>query len=123
MTSAPHVPRLAFEDIDDAIDALRARGLRLSTTRQLVLDALFAASAPLSAEEIAVRLHLVATSVYRGIPEELRTAMHGRAGWAVLGAGRSPVTAPRRFRNSTAVSESNPRSLNARPGSTSCADP
>ena len=67
MTSAPHVPRLAFRDIDDAIDALRARGLRLSTTRQLVLDALFAASAPLSAEAIAVRLHLVATSVYRNL--------------------------------------------------------
>lgn len=67
MTSAPQVPRLAFKDIDDAIDALRARGLRLSTTRQRVLDALFAASAPLSADQIAVRLHLVATSVYRNL--------------------------------------------------------
>jgi Fur family ferric uptake transcriptional regulator len=67
VTSAPHVPRLAAETIDDAIEALRARGLRLSATRQLVLDTLFAASRPLSAEQIALRLDLVATSVYRNL--------------------------------------------------------
>jgi Fur family ferric uptake transcriptional regulator len=67
VTSAPHAPRLAAENIDDAIEALRARGLRLSATRQLVLDTLFAASRPLSAEQIALRLDLVATSVYRNL--------------------------------------------------------
>lgn len=40
---------------------------------------------------------LVATSVYQGIPEDLRTGMHGRAGWAVLGAGGSPATAARHW--------------------------
>jgi len=67
MTVAPEVPRLPFSGIDDAIEALRARGLRLSTTRQLVLEALFAAAGPVSAEELAVRLALVPTSVYRNL--------------------------------------------------------
>ncbi|MHA6763407.1 ATP-binding protein [Streptacidiphilus sp. PAMC 29251] len=40
---------------------------------------------------------LVATSVYRGIPEELRTGMHGEAGWAVLAAGGSPTLAARHW--------------------------
>jgi Fur family ferric uptake transcriptional regulator len=67
MTVAPQVARLPFNDIDDAIEALRARGLRLSMTRQLVLEALFAAAGPVSAEELAVRLDLVPTSVYRNL--------------------------------------------------------
>ena len=67
MTAAPPAPALAFADIDEAIEALRARGLRLSMTRQLVLEALFAAAAPLSAETIAARLALVPTSVYRNL--------------------------------------------------------
>ena len=67
MTAAPPVPPLAFENIDDAIEALRARGLRLSATRQLLLEALFAAAGPLSAEAIAARLALVPTSVYRNL--------------------------------------------------------
>ena len=40
---------------------------------------------------------LIATAVYRSIPAELRTAMHARAGWAVLDAGRGPVTAARHW--------------------------
>ncbi|QMU76549.1 AAA family ATPase [Streptacidiphilus sp. PB12-B1b] len=40
---------------------------------------------------------LIATSVYRSIPGELRTGMHARAGWAVLDAGRGPVTAARHW--------------------------
>ena len=95
MTSAPQVPRLAFEDIDDAIEALRARGLRLSATRQLVLDALFAASVPLSAEEIAVRLRVVATTVYRNLETLERHGLlhhvhlgHGPGLYAL--AGREP---------------------------------
>src|ERR1035441_2811106 len=67
MTIAPEVPRLPFSSIDEAIEALRARGLRLSMTRQLVLEALFAAAGPVSAEELAVRLGLVPTSVYRNL--------------------------------------------------------
>ena len=46
----------------------------------------------------------------------------GKSNTTVAGS-RSPVTAPSRFRSSTAVSESNPSSRNARPGSTAAADP
>jgi Fur family ferric uptake transcriptional regulator len=67
VTLAPHANRLPFETIDDAIEALRVRGLRLSMTRQLVLEELFAARGPLAAEDIAGRLKLVATSVYRNL--------------------------------------------------------
>jgi Fur family ferric uptake transcriptional regulator len=67
VTVAPPAHRLAFEGIDDAIEALRARGLRLSATRQLVLEALFAAAGPVSAEQLALRLKLVETSVYRNL--------------------------------------------------------
>jgi Fur family transcriptional regulator, ferric uptake regulator len=84
VTTAPHAPRLAVENVDDAIEELRARGLRLSTTRQLVLDALFAASAPLSAEQIALTLDLVATSVYRNLETLER---HGLVHHVHLGHG------------------------------------
>jgi hypothetical protein len=40
---------------------------------------------------------LIATSVYRSIPDELRTGMHARAARAVLDAGRGPVTAARHW--------------------------
>ena len=67
MTIAPHAPGLVFDGLDDAVEALRRRGLRLSMTRQLVLEALFAAPGPLSAESIAQRLRLVPASVYRNL--------------------------------------------------------
>ena len=67
MTIAPPAPGLPFDNIDDAIEALRARGLRLSATRQVVLEALFAAAGPVSAEHLAMRLKLVPTSVYRNL--------------------------------------------------------
>jgi Fur family ferric uptake transcriptional regulator len=67
MTIAPPAPGLPFDNIDDAVEALRARGLRLSATRQVVLEALFAAAGPVSAEHLAMRLKLVPTSVYRNL--------------------------------------------------------
>jgi tetratricopeptide (TPR) repeat protein len=52
----------------------------------------------LTGHQILEFIHpLVATSVYRAIPGELRTGMHATAGWAVLGAGGSPVTAARHW--------------------------
>jgi tetratricopeptide (TPR) repeat protein len=52
----------------------------------------------LTGHQILEFIHpLVATSVYRGIPEDLRTSMHGRAAWVVLGAGRGPITAARHW--------------------------
>jgi len=94
MTAAPPAPALAFADIDEAIEALRARGLRLSMTRQLVLEALFAAAAPLSAETIAARLALVPTSVYRNLETLERHGLlrhvhlgHGPGLYALVGHG------------------------------------
>jgi Fur family ferric uptake transcriptional regulator len=94
MTIAPPAPRLAYASIDDAIEALRARGLRLSATRQLVLEALFAAPGPVSAEQIAMRLRLVATSVYRNLETLERHGLlrhvhlgHGPGLYALVGHG------------------------------------
>jgi Fur family ferric uptake transcriptional regulator len=44
---------LEVHDIDAAIEALRSRGMRVSSARRLVLEALFAADGPIAAEEIA----------------------------------------------------------------------
>ncbi len=84
MTSTHDAPELHFENVDDVIEALRARGLRLSATRQRLLDALFAASGPVSAEALALRLRLVATSVYRNLETLER---HGLVAHVHLGHG------------------------------------
>lgn len=84
VTAAPQVTALAYQNIDDAIDALRMRGLRLSTIRMRLLEALFAAPGPLSAEDLAVRLDLVLTSVYRNL-ETLE--LHGVLRHVHLGHG------------------------------------
>lgn len=46
-------PPLAAPHVDAAMAALRERGLRASSARRLVLEALFAAQEPVSAERIA----------------------------------------------------------------------
>ena len=67
MTSAPNVQPLSFEDLPGAVKALRERGMRLSTSRRLVLEALFAANGPVSAEQLAQQRGLELTSVYRNL--------------------------------------------------------
>jgi len=84
MTDAPDTPRLTFTDLADAIQALRARGLRLTTPRRIVLEALFSADGPVSAEHIATTLTLDVTSVYRNL-EALE--QHGLARHVHLGHG------------------------------------
>ncbi len=84
MTEAPDTPRLVFSDLAQAIDALRERGLRLTTPRRLVLEALFAADGPISAERISTTLRLDLTSVYRNL-ETLEH--HGLARHVHLGHG------------------------------------
>jgi Fur family ferric uptake transcriptional regulator len=50
----PHTgPALDAADLDAAVEALRSRGLRVSAARRLVLEALFAADTPISAEQIS----------------------------------------------------------------------
>jgi Fur family ferric uptake transcriptional regulator len=93
MTAARATQRLPFETIDDAIDALRSRGLRLSMTRQRVLDALFAAARPMSVESMASRLKLVPTTVYRNLEALERHGVvrhvhlgHGPGLYALIGS-------------------------------------
>jgi Fur family ferric uptake transcriptional regulator len=84
MTISPDTPRLAFNDLADAVVALRERGLRLTTPRRLVLEALFAAEGPVSAEHLAHGLSVDVTSVYRNL-ETLE--QHGLARHVHLGHG------------------------------------
>jgi Fur family transcriptional regulator, ferric uptake regulator len=53
MTAPGTGPRLDAPDLDSAVDALRASGLRVSAARRLVLEALYAAEVPVTAEEVA----------------------------------------------------------------------
>lgn len=46
-------PALQVQGVEEACELLRARGLRLSAARRLVLEALVAAGRPVRAEEIA----------------------------------------------------------------------
>src|SRR6266516_3837918 len=79
------------------LNTLRAAGLRISTARRLVVDALFAAERPVSAEQIAGGLEgrtmpLDSASVYRNLEtlERLGVVRHFHAGH---GPGRSVLTA------------------------------
>lgn len=94
MTEAPDTPRLVFTGPAQAIAAMRARGLRLTTPRRLVLEALFSADAPVSAEQIATALKLDVTSVYRNLEALERHGLarhvhlgHGPGLYALIGRG------------------------------------
>ena len=84
MTVAPDVPALQVGDPAEAIDALRRSGLRISTARRLVIEALFDADGPVSAAQLAQRLSLEESSVYRNL-EVLE--QHGLARHVHLGHG------------------------------------
>jgi Fur family ferric uptake transcriptional regulator len=84
VTEAPDVTPLAFSGPADAIKQLRKAGLRLTTARRLVLEALFEADVPLSAEEVAMHCSLDLTSVYRNLETLER---HGFARHVHLGHG------------------------------------
>ena len=86
MTLAPAAPPLSFQSLDDALALLRARGLRVSSARRLVLEALFASEAPTSAERIAQLMRLDVASVYRNLETLER---HGLARHVHLGHGPS----------------------------------
>ena len=67
MTIARDAPALYCTDIADAVAVLRGRGLRLSTARRLVLETLFTADGPVSAEQVAEQLQIDLSSVYRNL--------------------------------------------------------
>ena len=94
MTVAPDVATLAFADMGQAVDALRGRGLRLSSARRLVLEALFAADGPLSAERIAASSELDLASTYRNLETLERHGLvrhvhfgHGAGLYLLVGRG------------------------------------
>ena len=53
MTIARTAPKVSVDSVEAAVEELRERGLRVSSARRLVLESLFAAEGPLSAERIA----------------------------------------------------------------------
>jgi Fur family transcriptional regulator, ferric uptake regulator len=67
MTLASSAAPVSCATLDDAVALLRERGFRLSTSRRLVLEALFAADQPVTAEHLATGLRLDLTSVYRNL--------------------------------------------------------
>ena len=72
MTHTHDVPALAAPDLPAAVNALRSHGLRVSAARRLVLEALYGAEGPVTAEDIAAGLggRLPASdigSVYRNL--------------------------------------------------------
>src|ERR1700754_1044273 len=88
MTVAHHVPALRAPSLISALGALRMRGLRISAARRQVLEALYAAAAPLTAEQIAAGVPgSDLASVYRNLDvlEELGLVRHMHLGH---GAGR-----------------------------------
>ncbi len=67
MTVSPDSPPRVCADLEGAIRMLRESGLRLSTPRRLVLEALFAAEGPVSAAYLGRRLMIDESSVYRNL--------------------------------------------------------
>jgi Fe2+ or Zn2+ uptake regulation protein len=79
--TVPHLtPAVEAPSAPAAFAALRARGLRLSSARRLLLQALYAAEQPLSAEELAGDGDLA--SAYRNLEvlEELGLVAHVHLG-------------------------------------------
>jgi Fur family transcriptional regulator, ferric uptake regulator len=94
MTVSPGAPALAASSMSDAIASLRELGLRLTTPRRLVLEALFAAERPVSAEHVASRLSLDVASVHRNFEMLERNGLvrhvhlgHGPGLYALRGRG------------------------------------
>lgn len=111
MTRAPEAPQLRFEALDDAVRAIRARGLRLSTSRRLILEALFAAAGPVSAEQIARQLEVEPPSVYRNLETLERNGLvrhvhlgHGPGLYVLVGRGEQEFLYCERCGAMTAVS-------------------
>jgi len=67
VTVPAHAAPIAAPDVASALQAVRKAGLRLSSARRIVVEALFAASEPLTAEEVARRAACDLASAYRNL--------------------------------------------------------
>ena len=115
MTSSPRVTPLAFDDLDDVAAAIRAAGGRLTANRRLVLEALFEAEGPVSAELLATRLArrgpaFDLPSIYRNLErlEALGVVRHVHLGhgpglYALVGDGEREYLCCERCRRVTSV--------------------
>ena len=96
MTLARDVQPLVAEDSAAAIRELRKSGLRISTARRLVIEALFRAEGPVSAAHLVQALSLDESSVYRnlevlearGLVRHLHLG-HGPGLYVLAGAGEA----------------------------------
>jgi Fur family ferric uptake transcriptional regulator len=84
LTIAPRTAALTFGSIEEAESALRAQGRRQTSSRRLVLRALFDAPGPRTAEQLAAVVRLDQASVYRNL-ETLE--LHGLVRHMHLGHG------------------------------------
>ena len=98
MTTTHRGPAVAATSVEDAVQALRERGLRVSAARRLVLESLFGAEGPLSAERVAEGLEgrlprSDLASVYRNLEtlEEVGLVRHVHLGH---GPGLYALAAP-----------------------------
>src|SRR3954471_5265953 len=87
MTATYTAPTRRFDSPETVLNLLRARGLRVSASRRVVLGTLFAAQRPVTAEEIAdglggSRTEVDLASAYRNLEtlEELGVVRHFHAG-------------------------------------------
>lgn len=101
MTVAPRAPVVDAPDPAAAAALLRDRGYRVSASRRLVLEALYSASEPVSAEEIAAGIggklpKSDPASVYRNLEtlERLGLVRHFHAGH---GPGRYALARDREY--------------------------
>ena len=76
MTLAPLREPRSFAAVEDVVDAMRQAGHRVSAPARQVLEALFAADGPRSADELAAGTEI--TSVYRNLErlEQLGVVSH-----------------------------------------------
>ena len=87
MTTAARTPPLAAPDVETATVVLRDAGHRVTAARRIVIEALYAADAPVTAEEVADGLggrlpRSDVASVYRSLEllEQLGLASHVHLG-------------------------------------------
>jgi Fur family ferric uptake transcriptional regulator len=111
LTLAPEAAPLSFDSAEEAIRAMRARGMRLSTPRRLVLEALFASEGPVSASQLAQTVSIDAASVYRNLELLARHGLvrhvhlgHGAGLWALVGRHELEYLCCERCGSFTAVS-------------------
>lgn len=113
MTDPAQTPPLRFEEIDEVFAALRAKGHRVTMPCRLVVETLFAAEGPLSAQRIARETGMPESdpsSVYRNLErlESLGVARHVHLGhgpslYMLVGSGEKEYLLCERCGKATSV--------------------